>query len=61
MPKFQSTKNPNQIIEVSEERAAILRTPVQDGWKEYFEEVPKPGPVEQKKPTRKPGRPKKVE
>jgi len=61
MPKFQSTKNPNQIIEVSEERATILRTPVQDGWKEYFEEVPKQEPIEQKKPTRKPGRPKKVE
>lgn len=37
MPKFQSTVNPKEIIEVSEERAEILRSPRQTGWKEYNE------------------------
>lgn len=39
MPKFQSTVNPKEIIEVSEETATILRDKVQTGWQEYFEEV----------------------
>ena len=58
MPKFQSTVNPNEIIEVGEERAAIFRSRTQTGWKEYFENTPKPDTTEPVK--KKPGRPKKV-
>lgn len=37
MAKFQSTMNPEQIIEVIGEMADVLRSPGQKGWKEYFE------------------------
>lgn len=45
MPKFQSTVNPKEIIDVTEEMAMILRQPIQTGWKEYFEEVKPSGNV----------------
>lgn len=60
MPKFQSTVNPKEIIEVSEERAAIFRSKVQTGWQEYFE-APQQKEEENTPVIKKAGRPKRVQ
>jgi hypothetical protein len=49
MPKFQSTINTKRIIEVTEDRAIILRTKVQTGWQEFFEEKVEVAPPAPKK------------